>query len=216
MGDTAGFQEPRTTSSEYTAHDFFVRSIINKLWVMTLVEVKSCTNKGGLSPEGFVDVLPLVNQIDPNGQPIPHDVIHHLLYFRFHGGTNGIICDPSPGDRGLAIFAHHDTSNVKANGGVQANPGSRRRNDPADGVFLCGVLNGIPTQYVLMNADGLTLVSPIKVQVQAPEIDMNATGAIKLTSTTLTHNGVDVGSDHMHTLVTVGESDSGPPVGGTA
>lgn len=201
--------------------EFLVRNMINKMWVMTLVQVVKCTNSGGLSSEGFVDVKPLISGIDANGEPVEHEVIHNLPYFRYHGGVNGIIMDPSVGDKGIAVFSHHDMSNVTATG-AQAGPGSRRRNSPSDGVFLCGVLNAVPTQYVQFNDDGMTLVSPKKITLKAPEADVVTTGDINLqaggklaiTATALSHNGVDVGFDHKHLKVQTGGGISGSPVGG--
>ena len=42
----------------------------------TLVRVESCTNAGGVSPVGFVDVTPLVNQLTARDSPTPHVTIH--------------------------------------------------------------------------------------------------------------------------------------------
>jgi hypothetical protein len=210
MDAPAGYQEPRTDKSEYSSWEFLIRSILNKAWTMTLVEVVSCTNSGGLTPEGTVSVRPLVHQRAADGTPVPHDVIPNLLYFRNRGGKNGIIMDPEAGDQGFAIFAHSDISLVKSRNAA-ALPGTFRRNDPADGIFMPGTRNGVPTQYIQMNSDGITLVSPTKVIVQSPEIDLTATtkvavsapnmdfdGNVAITGTTLTHNGVNVGSTHKH------------------
>ena len=57
------------------------------------------------------------------------------------------LIDPTQGDIGLAIFADRDISSVRANR-AQANPGSYRRFDMADGVYIGGILNGMPTQTV--------------------------------------------------------------------
>lgn len=139
----------------------------------TLVQILSCTNSGGLSPVGFVDVQPLVNQVDGNGVPVPHGVIHNLPYFRLQGGQNAVIIDPQPGDIGMAAFASRDISSVKANR-AQANPGSARRFDMADGMYFGGLLNGAPTQYVQFSAAGITITSPTAITLNAPTITANA------------------------------------------
>ena len=206
MSDTSnnpyGLLEPRDTASEHAGMEFFVRGLMNKMWTMTLVKVISCTCSGTVAAPGFVDVQPLVNMIDGIGQSTSHSTIHNLPFVRLQGGGNAAIIDPVAGDIGLALFAHNDISTVKKTKGV-ANPGSRRRNRPADGVYLGGVLNGAPTQYAMFNGDGITLVSPTKVICQAPEIDLNTTnvnvsGSLNVAGANLTHQGQNVGKTHYH------------------
>ena len=49
---------------EFDRIAFMVQQALGKMQTATLVRVESCTNAGGVSPVGFVDVTPLVNQID--------------------------------------------------------------------------------------------------------------------------------------------------------
>jgi phage baseplate assembly protein gpV len=145
----------------------------------TLVRIEACTNSGALSPVGFVDVTPLVNQIDGSqpANPTPHVTIYGLPYLRMQGGANAVILDPQPGDIGIAVFASRDLSKVKSTK-TQANPGSYRQYDFADGMYLGGMLNGAPTQYVQFGASGITLVSPTAVTIQAPAIALD--GAVTI------------------------------------
>lgn len=124
----------------------------------TLVRVEACTNDGELSPVGFVDVTPLVNQVDGAGNPTPHVTIFGLPYSRFQGGTSAIILDPQAGDIGVAVFASRDISKVKSTK-AQANPGSLRTYDFADGIYLGGLLNGTPTQYIRFTDSGIEIVA---------------------------------------------------------
>lgn len=183
-----GYLYPDGQSSPPGSQDFFVRMILNRISTATEVKIVSCTNAGGLSPVGFVDVQPLVNQVDGNNQAVPHGVVHTLLYFRLQGGKNAIIIDPEPGDIGLAVFCDHDISSVKASKS-QANPGSSRRFDMADGVYVGGNLNGTPSQYVQFSGAGITITSPTAVTVNAPSAtvncatsNVNATGSAAVTA----------------------------------
>lgn len=169
----ASFLAPGEAVDPTAAQTFMVRMLTGKMATATLVEVISCTNSGGLSPVGFVDVQPLVNQVDGNGVPVPHGVIHNLPYFRLQGGANAVIIDPQRGDIGMAAFASRDISSVKANR-AQANPGSARRFDMADGMYFGGLLNGAPTQYVQFSAAGITITSPTAITLNAPTITANA------------------------------------------
>lgn len=134
----------------------------------TLVQIKTApydddgnpiTNANGNIPAvGFVDVQPLVNNVDGSGTATPHGTVYKIPYFRIQGGKNAIVCDPQKDDLGICIFADRDVSSVKANK-AQANPGSSRRFDIADGLYLGGMLNQAPQCYVYLDNESVT-VSP--------------------------------------------------------
>lgn len=168
-----GAQRAGDGASDFGAQSFLVRQILSRVNTCTLVKIVAVTNSGGLSPVGFVDAQPLVNQVDGAGNAVPHGVLHHLAYFRLQGGTNAVILDPQVGDIGIAVFADHDISSVAANK-AQANPGSWRRFNMADGLYIGGVLNGVPVQYVQFSAAGINVVSPNAVTVNATSVTVNA------------------------------------------
>lgn len=153
-----GALKPSSTWGDYNNIIFAVQQAISKLQTATLVRIESCTNDGDLSPVGFVDVTPLVNQIDGSGNPTPHVTVYGLPYLRIQGGSNAIIIDPAPGDIGVAVFASRDISKVKSTK-AQGNPGSFRSYDFADGLYLGGMLNAAPQQYIRFGADGITIVA---------------------------------------------------------
>jgi hypothetical protein len=167
MSGHTGFREAEDSGSEFNAISFLVKQMISRIATSTQVEVVAVTNAGELAPGGTVDVQPLVNQVDGAGNAVPHAVIYGLPYVRSQGGGNAIIMDPQVGDKGVVVFASRDISSVKANKG-QANPGSHRRHDMADGMFVGANLNGTPTQFVQFHADGITIRSPVKVTLDAP------------------------------------------------
>jgi hypothetical protein len=194
----SGNQDSDSGTSEFNAQTFLIQSILSKINTITLVKIHAVSNNDTLSPVGFVDIIPMVNQLDGNGNAISHGVIYHCCYFRMQGGTNAIILDPKVGDIGICAFADKDISSVQINKTV-SNPGSYRRFDMADGIYLGGVLNGIPAQYIQFINDGITqsinIVSPTKITAQAPEIDFNAATKLVITSPDLqiigktTHTG---------------------------
>ena len=178
-----GQQRPASTNGDVNNMVFAMRQLIGKMQTATLVRVDAVTNNGGVSPVGFVDATPLVNQIDGDGNPTPHVTVHNLPYFRLQGGANAIIIDPEVGDIGLCVFASRDISKVKATKG-QANPGSLRQYDFADGVYIGGVLNGTPTQYIEFSAAGIKVHSPVNVRVEAPTVDVVAGTSATVTAGT--------------------------------
>ena len=168
-----GFQQLETFASEFNATRFLIESLLATVRTATFVKVIGCTNSGGLSKAGTVDVQPLVNQVDGAGNSTPHGIIYKCLYSRMQGGANAIIMDPQAGDIGVMIFSDRDTSKVIATG-AQAAPGSNRKFDMADGVYLGWCLNGLPTQFIRYSAAGIDITSPTAITMEAPSITMTA------------------------------------------
>lgn len=161
---------------------FTVQQMLAKVRTATLVRVVSFTPGGGGLLAGTVAVQPLINQVSVAGDGVAHGIIYGLPYFRLQAGASAIVADPVAGDIGFAGIVDRDTSTVKASK-TQANPGSSRRFDLADGVYFGGIgsLNGAPTEYVhLKNGAGVDVVTPGPATVTAG-------GAITITaSTTIT------------------------------
>jgi len=156
MSDFAyGQMQPEDTSSELNATIFICKQLIAQINVMKLVQVVSISPGAGSPPAaGTMSVQPLVSQLDGQGFPVPHGVVNGIKYFRIQGGQWAVICDPAVGDVGYVICADRDSSLVAKNGGGQQNPGSRRKYNIADGVYVGGVLNAVPTAYIWLKTDG--------------------------------------------------------------
>lgn len=171
-----GLQDPESGVTEYNALSFLVRQMLSELSTSTLVKVTKVTNTGGVAAVGFVDVQPLIDQQDGFGNAVPHGVLHNLPYFRMQGGVNAVILDPVVGDIGFAVFADKDISVVK-NTKKQASPGSARRFSMSDGIYLGGVLNGVPTNYVQFSGNDINITATGVVNVKAPAINLKNAGA---------------------------------------
>jgi hypothetical protein len=212
-----GVLTPWSTWGQYGQLNFLVQQALAKLQTSTLVEVMACTNDGDVSPVGFVDIRPLVNQLDGDGNSFPHTTIYNVPYQRVQSSNgNGIILDPSVGDIGFALFASRDISAViRTQAG--ANPGSARKFDFSDAMYVGGLVNGgTPSQYIQFNDEGITIVSPSKITLQAPEIDL--IGAVNQTMGTMTvETDIMAGTSsvsligHTHTSESVGDPTS-PPI----
>lgn len=177
-----GQQKPTSTEGEFNNLSFMVQQAIAKLQTATLVKVVACTNSGGLSEVGFVDIIPMVNQLDGAGNPTPHVTIFNVPYFRLQGGANAVIIDPEPGDIGVAVFASRDLTKVK-NTRSDGNPGSLRQYSFSDALYLGGMLNAAPTQYVQFNTSGIKMHSPTQILLEAPTVLIEADDLCQITST---------------------------------
>lgn len=211
-GGLAGQQGLQSQTSELAAISFVVQMLLGRLWTVMPVEVVAATASGDVAPPGFVDVQPMVKQADGLGNTVRHAVIYRLPTMRLQSGATAIILDPQKGDIGVAVFSSRDISAVKATLS-ESQPGSFRRFDPADGIYLATILSGTtPTQYIQFLLDAINIKATATVSITAPMINLNGavhvTGAITADSTivatgnvtgqgtslhTHTHGGVQVG-----------------------
>jgi len=159
-----GAQDASSDSTDTNTMDFIVEQKLAQISTAKLVKiVRGPYDKDGndIAPGsvvsiGYVDVLPLVNQIDGRGNPTPHGTVHRLSYHRNQGGLDAIINDPVVGDIGKLVISDRDTSSVRATD-KQANPGSRRKFDLADGTFVGTTQAKAPDQYVTFKSDGIEI-----------------------------------------------------------
>lgn len=199
-----GAATPNTFVGEYNRLIFIVKQALGKVRTATVVEVVACTNIDDASPVGLVDVKPLVNQIDGNFNSWPHGTVYGLPYLRIQGGTNAIIIDPVPGDIGICVFADRDISKVKTTK-KQSAPGSLREFDFADGMYLGGILNGAPQNYIQFKNNSIT------IKANSIIIDSNLTVNGTITATgDVTANGTSVHT-HTHGGVQTGSGNTGAP-----
>ena len=159
------------------------------------VKIMAVNNAGDVSPVGLVDVKPMINQIDNQGKATRHETIYNIPYMRLQGGANAIIIDPEVGDIGICCFASRDISKLKSTK-AQSDPGSLRTFSFSDGIYIGGILNSAPTQYVQFNADGIKIHSPSMITLEAPDIqftcetmEIQATTSVGITTPTFTVNG---------------------------
>lgn len=184
--------------------------LIGKVYTMTLVKVNS-VQAGGTGAAGFVSATDLIQQMDGNNRGIPNVPMHNLPYFRLQGGGNAVIIDPKPGDIGLAVFAQRDISEAKRSK-TEGAPPSLRAHDVSDGLYIGGVLNGAPSQWVRFLDSGIEITATGPVTINTPgDLTINSTGDVKIESASLTHNGVNVGSSHVHGGITPGGQNTQGP-----
>lgn len=168
---------------------YIVDSMVGKMCTAELVIVTAVD-----SINKQVDVKPLVMQLAADDTAIEHSVIHGLPFFRLQSGGSAIIIDPSVGDIGLCVFASNDITGVK-NTGKESPPLSYRRFDYADGIYIGGLLNIAPTQFIKFEAG--------KITITTPELDI--IGRVKANGKYIDdlhyHNGVQPGSGNSGTVV---------------
>ena len=161
--------------SQYNQQIFLIKQIIKQSVCTAIpVRVDSIDRPADGSGAGTLSATPLVAQTDADGNLIAPVSIPRLPWFRLQHGKAAVICDPVPGDVGLAVFAQSDCS--KVNGGTEpVTPGSFRYFDMSDGFYIGGFFGKTPDTFVhLEQSDKVRIVAPTKVQVESKEIDLTA------------------------------------------
>ena len=233
-----GDLQPSDDASAYNELVFQVNAIMKRVNTCMPVQV-TAVKAGGLGPVGFVDVQVIVTQLTGNNTVVANPSISNVPYFRLQGGKNAIVIDPQVGDIGIACFCQRDISSVKSIRAI-APPGSHRMFSFSDAVYLGGMLNGTPEQYIKFDGSGIEVYSPTKITCMAPEILLEAesrvtmdtplvqitgqmvqtgakgsgaqtSGGITNTGGTISSNGI-VLETHVHGGVQAGGSNTGQPV----
>lgn len=149
-GDGYGQQGPATSSSAFNTIQFIVEQAIAKLHTIKIVKVQAVDTDAKT-----VQVLPLVQQIDGNDQVTSQGTIYGVPYGPWLFGSNAVEADPAVGDIGVMACADRDISAVKETH-AEAPPGSLRRYNQADGIYLGGLYpNGDITQYIKFTDTGM-------------------------------------------------------------
>jgi len=211
-----GAQDPGSNTTQYNSLIFTIQREIAKTYVGMPVRVvtapytmsqdgtKTPITPGTAGPIGFIDVLPMVNQIDGQGNPTQHETVQQITYHRYQSGSGAFISDPVVGDIGHMVVPNHDTSVVLATSDL-ANPGSYRKNDMADGVYLGTIRSGNPAQSFAWTSDGFHIQDK-----NGNTIIGNAAG-ITINGWLFPRGKTDNINTHVHTGVTAGAADTGPP-----
>src|SRR5580692_8143288 len=105
-----GQQEPSDTSSDFNVIWFIIQQALGQVRTNIPVKVISVTPFNGTALSGVVQVQPLINQVDGQGNSVPHGNLFQIPYLRIQGGTNAFIMDPAVDDIGLMAVCDRDIS----------------------------------------------------------------------------------------------------------
>lgn len=203
MSDGYGYQVPGSSNDRYRALSFIVKQILGSDVRTAEPAVVLSVTGGGISAPPTVSVQVLVNQVDGLGNATPHGQIFNVPVWRLQCGNGGIISDPVVDDTGLLVVCDRDISSVQSTGGQVSNPGSSRRFDLSDSIFLPGLFMGEISQYAQFTSTGIVITdmngnkitmgpTGITMSNAGGSISLTAAGAIALVSTAFTWNGTPI------------------------
>lgn len=184
-----GFEKLNTGTSDYNRLSFIIQQAIRQ-------QVNTCIIVKVIKVDGlYVNVLPLVTQVDGYGEAVQPTSLYHLPFFRYQAGNVAVKVDPVPGDIGLAIFAQKDCSNVVVGTTEPQQPASFRENTMANGFYVGGFLNQEPKIII--------------------ELEQNGTVEITASNNVIVHGDVIADGislkNHVHGGVESGGSTTGAP-----
>lgn len=167
--------------------EYILTRLIGKAYTATLVKVNE-VQEGKTGPVGLLHATDLIQQMDGNNDGIPNVPMRNLPYFRLQGGANAVIIDPKPGDIGLAVFAQRDISQLKQSR-EEGPPPSLRTHDVSDGLYIGGLLNGEPSQWIHFLDSGIDIVATGKITYTTPaDYEINAASMTINTEDSVTIN----------------------------
>lgn len=155
------------------------------------MEIAQVMEIRGEAPNLVVDVMPLLSRQNCSGSPINNSPIYDIPVWRLQRGSSAIIMDPLPGDIGLIAVCDRDTTLVRSNL-KQSTAGSARRHNKADAIYMGGLLNQAPTQYIEFADNKLNIVAPFGIEVTTPL--MHVTGNITAGGDITDNNGTQSAS----------------------
>ncbi|KMW73651.1 oxidoreductase [Photorhabdus luminescens subsp. luminescens] len=173
--------KPADFYSEANTLDFVMRQFLSQHVFITLGLIIKSNGK-------TVDVKPMVHNMTGTGRKIENGIIYNVPIFRLQRGNSAVIMNPVIGDIGLIAICDRDISSVRATK-APALPGSKRTHNYSDAIYLGGVLNAEPQQYIEFSDNQINIVSPNKINVVAPTTEITSSNSITMNSPSIILNG---------------------------
>lgn len=209
MAEQWGFMGVQDSHDPVNAIEFVVRQIISR-GVCTGMIVKILSVDTAAKT---LDAQPMVDQVTPTGQSIPHGPIHEIPYGYEQGGNCQIKLDPVVGDIGVIVFAHRDITRVKRTW-KNATPQTLRAHNIADAMYVRTLVSATTPQHTITfdQQNGIAISSPLVVKIEA---DAQITGNLSVGGSVTADGDVKAGSisleSHTHSGVQAGSSNTGKP-----
>lgn len=186
MAQTDNFYTaPNANTGDADAFAFNFNKLLAGHYFIEPVKVISIS---GTAPNIVLDVMPLVMQQDPTGNPIENNALYNVPLWRHQRGNSAIIMDPVVGDIGLIAVCDKDTTLVRTSLGQSA-PATNRKHSKSDAVYLGGVWNQAPTQYIEFADNSINVISPNPVNIKCTSANLTAPDGVLFDTPTLKVTG---------------------------
>ncbi|MEY0016030.1 phage baseplate protein [Providencia rettgeri] len=181
--------------------EFIINSLIGRVGTVTICRIVKVKG-GGVNPVGFVDIVPMVLQVDGAGNAFDNATVFNVPYFRYQGGSNAVILDPKVGDIGICLISSRDISKIKRTK-KDATPDTKRQYDIADSLYIGGILNGTPSQYIHFLDSGINVVATGEINMKGSKVILDA--PVETTSTIIAAGDItdNTGSGNTKTMASM-------------
>ncbi|MFP1728038.1 phage baseplate protein [Lonsdalea quercina] len=158
------------------------------------INIVTVTAVRGTAPNLVVDALPLVAETkSEDGSIIRGSQIYNIPVWRLQRGGSAIIMNPVVGDIGMIAICDNDISVARANR-KESVPGSKRTHSRSDAIYLGGLLNTEPTQFIEFADGAINITTPNPVNVNCSKATVVAPDGVEIT-TPLAHFSGDIKAD---------------------
>ena len=173
------YSSPESLSNDANAFASTFKKLLTSNYFINVVEV---TAVRGVAPNLVVDVLPLVAEVKSDGGGmIQGSQIFNIPVWRLQRGNSAVIMNPVAGDIGMIAICDNDTSVVRANR-KESVPGSKRTHSRSDAIYLGGILNEQPTQFIEFADGAINITTPNPVNVNCSKATIVAPGGVEITA----------------------------------
>ncbi|WP_242349264.1 hypothetical protein [Mucispirillum schaedleri] len=178
MSKSKGVANYEDLTSEYNALNFIITSIIkstvNTCYAVTVTKVDADNQK--------VTVKPLIVQIDADNNKIELSEIFEIPYFRYSAGRTAVKLDPVAGDIGVLIIFKSDSNNIKTGDNSQILPNTFLNYPLYSGIYIGGMLNNDPENYIEIKDDSITINANKKIVINCQTAEINADSEVNINS----------------------------------
>lgn len=160
-------------------------------------------------------VKPLVMIGTTDGLKVARPQIVNIPVYRFGGGGFYIRFKLNPGDKGWIKATDRDLSLINQRGWKQDWPNTTRLHSFSDGMFFPDQLQDWQSSDApfVISSSGSSIEmkeDEIKMKVGATELIINSSG-ITFSAASMSNNGINIGSTHVHGGVETGPNTTGVP-----
>ena len=165
-----GYLEENTNSNEFNKISFIIRqSILGTVDTCFIGLVQT------VNTDKTVDVLPLVNGVDGNGNAIERTVVFNLPYLKYQGGECSVDIIPVVGDIGLVCITKDDSSSALENKQPSIPPSEKKYNK-SNGFYIASIASTCKTakHSLTIRDEGITISTTGNINVSCTEASISA------------------------------------------
>ncbi len=164
-----------------------------------------------------VQVQPLISVVGTDNNSMSRNSVASVPVLNIGGGGFFVNFNLPAGSLGWIKASDRDIS-LFLQSYREARPNSRRFHSFSDALFIPDVMTGYTIDgedsgaMVIQNLDGSVRISlnDSRIKITSPQVEIDSAD-VQITGASLTHNGVNIGSTHVHGGVSSGGSNTDVP-----